>query len=322
MHGGMKKKLILRRYNFIYFTLALSLAVAGCTGPEDTESTQPVITVGERVVTVRQYNEALKRLLPEDTTDTNSPEFAALKNELVNQFIEEELLLNEAEKFGVDAAPAEVSAEVDNIKKDSGDDAFKDAIVDRYGDVKTWEKEIKRKLVVRKTVQRSIGRGVDASGVASDESAQRYYREHAAEFTSPAQVSARMIVVPNAEDAQNIRKKLTPETFAKIAKEVSLSPERDSGGNLGFFARGEMPKEFEDAVFKLRPGEISPVIKTEYGYHIFLLEERRKAGKLAFNDVKEKIIKKLRQEAEDKELAEWIVKLKKQTKIEIKEGLL
>lgn len=322
MHGGMKKKLTLRRHYFICFALTLSLAGAGCTGPEDTEATQPVITVGERVVTVRQYNEALKRLLPEDTTDTNSPELAALKNELVSQFIEEELLLNEAEKFGVDATPAEVSAEVDRIKKDSGDDAFKDAIVDRYGDVKTWEKEIKRKLVVRKTVERSIGRGVDASGAASDESAQRYYREHIAEFTSPAQVSARMIVVPNAEDAQNIRKKLTPETFAKIAKEVSLSPERDSGGSLGFFARGEMPKEFEDAVFKLRPGEISPVIKTEYGYHIFLLEERRKAGKLAFNDVKDKIIKKLRQEAADKELAEWIVKLKKQTKIEIKEGLL
>lgn len=319
----MDGKLDIKRYSFLCLLAAIMLSGAGCKGSaQDPESLRPVITVGERVVTVKQYNDALKRLLPEDTTDTNSPELSALKNDLVSQLIEEELLLNEAEKAALDATPAEVSAEVEKIKKASGDEAFKEAVKERYGAVDEWEREIKRKIIIRKAVDKFIGAKIDNAGTSGEDAARRYYREHLAEFTSAEQARARMIVVASADDARNIKKKLTPENFADVAATASLSPERDKGGDLGFFAKGDMPKEFEDAVFKLKPGEISPVIKTEYGYHIFLLTERKKAGRQTYAEAKDKISKKLRQDAADTELAAWIEKLKKETKIEVKEGLL
>ena len=65
------------------------------------------------------------------------------------------------------------------------------------------------------------------------------------------------------------------EDFAKVAKEHSLSPDREQGGDLGFFAKGEMPPEFDAIVFKLAPGRISDLVQSDYGFHIFLVAHRK-----------------------------------------------
>lgn len=296
---------------------------AACKGQvDDDESKKAVITVGSRVVTLKDYNDALKRLLPEDTTDVNSPDLSVLKNDLVNQLIEEELLLMEAQRLSLTVTNAELSAEIGRIQKASGDDAFKDAVIERYGDMETWEAEIKRKLLVKKTIDAVIGARLKAAGARDNGDALRYYRGHIADYTVTEQAHARMIVVAGMEEAEKIRKGLTPQNFAAAAKEFSLSPEKDRGGDLGFFSRGDMPKEFEDAVFKLKPGAISPIVKTDYGYHIFYLEEKRRGNRLPFEEVREKITQMLMQERSDKEVADWMAELKKKTRISVKEGML
>ncbi|UCD96324.1 MAG: peptidyl-prolyl cis-trans isomerase [Candidatus Bathyarchaeota archaeon] len=85
----------------------------------------------------------------------------------------------------------------------------------------------------------------------------------------PNKVHCTHILVKTQKEAQVVLERLKQgEKFGKIATNVSLCPSGKSGGDLGFFSRGKMVKEFEKAAFLLEKGEVSPIVKTKYGYHI------------------------------------------------------
>ena len=85
----------------------------------------------------------------------------------------------------------------------------------------------------------------------------------------PNKVHCAHILIKTQTEANAVLERLKKgEKFAKIAKEVSLCPSKKRGGDLGTFGRGKMVKEFEKAAFALQKGQISPVIKTKFGYHI------------------------------------------------------
>jgi len=105
---------------------------------------------------------------------------------------------------------------------------------------------------------------------------------------------------PAATEAQRLRaieilgRIRAGEDFAALAKEFSEDPgSAANGGDLGFFARGQMVKGFEDAAFALEPGTLSEPVRTEYGYHIIQVEEHRAAQKRSFEDVREALAKEL-----------------------------
>lgn len=85
----------------------------------------------------------------------------------------------------------------------------------------------------------------------------------------PNTVHCAHILVNTEKEAKAVLERLkNGEKFANIAKEVSLCPSRKRGGDLGTFGRGKMVREFEKAAFALQKGQISPVVKTKYGYHV------------------------------------------------------
>ncbi len=85
----------------------------------------------------------------------------------------------------------------------------------------------------------------------------------------PNEVHCAHILVKTEKEAQTILQRMQKgEKFANIAGELSLCPSGKRGGDLGTFGRGKMVKEFEDAAFALQKGQISPIIKTKFGYHI------------------------------------------------------
>lgn len=90
------------------------------------------------------------------------------------------------------------------------------------------------------------------------------------------QVKASHILVDDEKIAEKLKKEIdNGADFAKIAKKHSKCPSGEDGGNLGFFGKGQMVKEFEDAAFSLPVGVVSKPVKTEFGYHLIMVTAKR-----------------------------------------------
>lgn len=304
---------------FLVLGLLVTLAT-GCGGGDESAGSpdRVIIKVGERVITSGRFDMRLERLRPGSRGGMSEEESKDLKKDLAAQLIEEELVLGEASKHGIMVTEDELRAEEKRIKEESGSPALEDEIIKRYGNIGQWRNELRRKLLIKKAIEEAVGSDV----VIKKIDIRKYYRQHKGDYDIPAQVHASMIVVSSEEEAARIRKELTPENFAETAGKVSISPENKRGGDLGFFGRGDMPEEFERVVFKLKPGEISGVVKTEYGYHIFYLQEKKRGRRLLLADVEDGIERKLRRAEEEKRFNLWMESLKKNTPIEITGGLL
>jgi len=130
-------------------------------------------------------------------------------------------------------------------------------------------------------------------GAVSEADAKKIYDEKISKMKPEVEVHARHILVDTKAEAEEIIKRLkNGEDFATLANEKSKDTNAE-GGDLGFFTRGQMLKPFEDAAFALEPGQISEPVKTQFGWHVIKVEEKRNQPLPTFDDVKEAIMGQL-----------------------------
>lgn len=151
-----------------------------------------------------------------------------------------------------------------------------------------------------------------------------YYQTHQEEFVSPEEVKARHILLrPQGDDEQAwnqalerarqvaARARLAAADFGALAREFSEDPaSRENGGELGWFSRNRMVKEFEDAAFSLKPGEVSDPVRSQFGYHVILVEEKRSKRTKTLEEVQDLIRFKLAENLADAEASRRAVALK------------
>ena len=243
-----------------------------------------------------------------------------LKGVYLKQMIVEKLILLEAEKLGIEVGAEEVDAAISVVKKDYSDDkTFKKIFTDEYINFDEWKEKIRTKLLIEKVVFHSVISKINVS----EEEVEDFYNASEDDFKTAEQVRVRQIVVKEEKDAVEARRRIKAgEDFASVAREVSLSPDAADGGDLGFFSRGVMPVEFDKAVFPLKAGTLSEIVRSPYGYHIFLVEEKTKAGDLSLDEVRDEIVERLKRLKTEKLYMKFIVDLKKKADIEIHQGLL
>jgi peptidyl-prolyl cis-trans isomerase C len=151
-----------------------------------------------------------------------------------------------------------------------------------------------------------------------DQEVAAYYEANRKQFNRPAQVRARQILVADEAEGQEVLGLLRQgRPFAEIAAEYSLSPDAEQGGDLGFFARGEMPPEFDEVVFDLPVNRLSDLVKSDYGYHIFLVEEKRKAVRLKKKDVTDEIRAILESQKKEEIYLDWLQEMRARAVISV-----
>jgi peptidyl-prolyl cis-trans isomerase C len=125
----------------------------------------------------------------------------------------------------------------------------------------------------------------------SEDAAKKTYDEQVKKIESKPEVSARHILVKTEEDALDIIERLNRGSdFAELAKEKSTGPSGAQGGDLGYFSKGQMVPEFDKVVFELKKGDISEPVKTQFGWHVIKIEDKRDSKPPAFDTVKGRLI--------------------------------
>ena len=149
---------------------------------------------------------------------------------------------------------------------------------------------------------------------ASPEAMKAFYDEQVKALPKEYEVRARHILIDSEDAAKAALARVKGgEDFAKVAAELSKDPgSGKDGGDLGYFTRDRMVPEFADAAFKTEPGQISEIVKSQFGYHIIKVEDRRAKSPPAFDQVKDQIAKYMVQKAQEDE----VTKLRAIAKIE------
>lgn len=299
------------RLSPLYLFILLSL-LAACK--QQGEAASPVlIRVDGRTVTLEQFKKSFVKTLPADQKLTDE-EKGDLERTFLVQLIDRELALAEADRLGVSVTAEEAEAALREHRRDYPGDAFEQMLGEQGITLGDWRRDLEAGLLMEKVVRQAVYTQVAVSEAEIDD----YYREHRDEFDRPAQVRARQIVVAGKEEGERVLGRLRQgEPFAEVARQHSLSPDAEEGGDLGFFPRGEMPPEFDAIVFTLPVGRLSDLVQSEYGFHLFLVEERREALRLPLSAVRDEIRDTLRAEKEEQAYQQWLQDLRGRATIEV-----
>jgi len=288
------------------------IALNACEQPQPIAD-PPVLKVGERQLTLQQFERELKMNYP-DLEELPYPEQLQLKIQMVHRLIERELVYAEAERIDIRLTPDELDEAVADLRGNYSAEEYRQVLREAGQSEQSWKQALKQRLMTIKVSSAVLG----AQTQVSEKEAEQYYLANKDEFRRPAELRARQMLFASIEDAEAVLKLLKKGTdFATLAKQHSLSPDREDGGNLGYFSRGQLPPEFDKVLFTLGVGQLSDPVESPYGVHLFLVERRRKAGLRPYAAVKHEIIAKLAQQREEEAFQKWLEKLHSETRVTV-----
>jgi peptidyl-prolyl cis-trans isomerase C len=250
----------------------------------------------------------------------------AIRNEILDSLIDQELLYQESQKQNIRADQKSVEEKYGDIRKRfKTEQEFKDTIAQ----MDVTETEIRTQLAKGLAIDQLLKSKVVKDIKVSEAETKKYYEENAAQFRQAEQVKASHILIQVSQDASDekkaeakkkiaaVQEKLDKgEDFSAVAKESSEGPSKSRGGDLGFFQRGQMDQNFEDAAFALEPGTVSDVVETRFGYHIIKVDEKKPETTLAYADVKDELEQQLTQQKKREKVEEYLQDLRSKADID------
>jgi peptidyl-prolyl cis-trans isomerase C len=255
-----------------------------------------------------------------DPAEPLSPEqLEPYRRALLESMIDRALLLQAARKLNLSAAPEEVDRRILRISSDYPAAGF-DAALARS---KLSAPELRRRTAELLMIEKLFDEHVYPRVAVGEEEIRQYYEQHQAQFEIPEQVRVAQIVVRSLDEARRLQQYLRQgKKFAELARRYSVSPDARVGGDLGFFPRDVMPPSFDEVAFRLAVGQVSDVVATEYGYHLFKVLERRRAEKRGLDEVRGEVEQKLLELKRAEAQKIYLANLKGAGQIQVNEPVL
>ncbi|MBO8125836.1 MAG: peptidylprolyl isomerase [Firmicutes bacterium] len=243
-----------------------------------------------------------------------SGQIELISAQLLNQMIDEKIILQAAKEAGIKVNDEELEKVVADFKEQiGGEEHFDQLLKSQNVSLDEFNRRVTEQIMIQKMLEKVAGEGT----VSDDEIAKAYEEVH-----------AKHILIRTSEEAgdeeakakiEEIRAELANgASFSELAKKYSEDPgSKDNGGDLGFISRGQTVPEFERAAFALAEGEVSEPVKTQFGYHLIKVVERKEAKGEEFEKAKPELEEQLRKAKQNKLLTEWFRKQKEQAEVVI-----
>jgi peptidyl-prolyl cis-trans isomerase C len=256
----------------------------------------------------------------------NESQLLETKKRVLEGLINVELLFQEAQMQGTKVSDEAINKQLGNVKsRFPNEDEFKKSLNKMNLTESLLISHIKRALIVQQFIDEKYAQNV----TVSEKETRAYYDANPSAFKQPEQVKASHILIkvgPQANETQkaDARKRMEQvqqrvkkgEDFASLAKEVSEGPSGARGGDLGYFRRGQMMKPFEEAAFALKPGEVSDIVETSFGYHLIKLFDKKPEGTIAYEKINDKIQTYLKQKKVREQVDLYVAELRGKAKVE------
>lgn len=250
----------------ILSTLLLSGAIA---------SAQTLVKVNGKAITQQEVETELMNATQGRFNQVPEDKQAEFRQQVLQQLIGKELIYSDAKKIGI-------------VKSDEYKEEYKklEERMKKELAIQVWQKKLLDDLKI------------------SDKELKEYYNNNKEEFSEKEAVHARHILVKTEDEAKSVISQLKSlkagklkEKFIELAKEKSTGPSGPKGGDLGYFGKGQMVPEFNDAVFSMKVGTISQSpVETQFGFHVIYLEDKKEASVRKYDDVKVVVQERLKME--------------------------
>lgn len=234
-----------------------SIFLSGCES-KPAEQDKILATVGNKFITLHDFKQKLSKLPSyyQGMAEKN-------KKTLFEDMIVESLFLEDAVRKGID----------------------------RDKEVRDILNEARKKIIIAKFVKTEV----DDKIKISEEEMKKYYEEHKDEFRKPEMWRASHILVASEGEAKDVRAALAGgKNFQDLAREKSIDATASRGGDVGYFRKGQVVPEFENACFELKVGDVSPIVHTQFGYHIIKLTDKKPETVRPFEEAKPMLENELR----------------------------
>ncbi len=244
----------------------------------------------------------------------------------LDQLITYTLLRQESQARKIAVTSAEVEARVADMRKQFPSEAqFRTALKERGMTAERLREDARIDMVITKMMEAEVA----ALPAATDQEARDFYQKNPDKFQEPESVRASHILIPTQNVDEATKKQIRAQVesvlkmaksgtdFAQLAREYSKDGSAAQGGDLGFFARGRMVPQFEQAAFALKVGEISGIVESQFGYHIIKVTERKPAGVVPYERVAGQIQQFLTEERKRQRAEAFVADLKKKARIEV-----
>lgn len=301
----------------ILLFILLSFSLTACFHRKKDEAKAPtaeeiantfVIINGERI-SKKDYNTYVSYINSLMDTDSKSnPEIVAA---LHKDFIEHRMLLQKARQEGITVDQKKFRQIVDSFQTVKGQKVLSEFEREFNSNFDSLKELLKERIIIGKLLAKVAGSDIDIS----EQELKTFYDEKKNELSKDVTAHIQHIVTYDEKSAQNalsLIKQGIP--FSEVAEKFSVAPERENGGDLGYIDIKEYPDVFKEAL-SLKKGQVSGIVKSEYGYHIFKLIDVRKKPEVSFEALKKKLYAELYGLKQENKVREYINDLYEKSEI-------